>query len=209
VSLDFDTTGGTNFNGNNAIANIGNGNAVQTFDFTFTVPAITCTGPAGCTMQVSSSSGWFGCSTVKINNGPPDPNAPKPKKNCVKVQELIFCSQFNGEFVDVENGYTALQQDKQASDTYPTRYNGNVFSNGNSTECGAAYKEYLCRQALPHCGDEGACQSLCNNAIGTCQITDSHRGLYDCAKGPEDCDAAGIVQVGLLLIAFIVAFLTL
>lgn len=139
-----------------------------------------------------------------------------------------------------------------------TILNTNVFANGADPACADAYKQYLCDQTFPECGETGthlsyaislhlpcslvlfplvilfiflflflfcfdplnfflpsvfstlplcftlaACNDVCSKAMTACQVTESHKALYDCTTAP-DCVNAGaslIASVALLVAA--------
>jgi len=189
VTMTFDPTGQQNFVGApvTLIQNIGAPNAVAFFNLTSVIPSTTCTGPNSmCTVQFKTSSNWFSCTSVQLVAVNPPPVNTNP--TCEVATGLAFCSELNGQFVSVPHGQTPATVDSEVSATYPANlYNPNVFTNGNSSACAAAYKTFLCHNSLPYCGTAAACQTLCYNAINTCKVTPAELGLYPCASGPISC----------------------
>jgi len=206
VSVKWDLAGGSNFQGNATV--LGSANAVGNYNFALLVPNVVATGPKGLiTMQVFSSSGWFSCSSVQIL-GSNLPLPPPPAPICVVPIDLAFCLSRNHVNVQIPGGYTANAVDKSITDSYTTTlHNTNVFSNGNSSACATAYKNYLCQTGLPNCGQTYACKSLCQNALNLCGIQPAHITLYDCTQGPDDCNASSFLSFSLALLVF--AFVTL
>jgi len=191
VSVNFDTAGGQTFVAGNAVQ-IGNAPAIAFYNFTFTVPALTC--PNGlCTAQFASSSAWFSCTSVQLTTVVPPPINTSPV--CAQVNNLNYCSQLNGQAVLVPYGQTAASTDANAASTFTsTLYNPNVFTTPNATGCAAAYQNFLCHNGLPYCGGAAfACQTVCNTALQLCGISASHIGLYNCAAGPLGCCQNGTV----------------
>jgi len=195
VSAIIDPTGGTTFTG--TPISLGTASVVGPATFTFTVPDTTCTGTSSdptkgpiCTVQIKSDSGWVACATVRVSGTfvPPPPKG----VNCQVVEGLQYCTEQNGVNVEVAPGSVPANTDATVRETFlTTLYNPNVFSAPNTTRCATAYKNYLCKNAFPYCGQEAACQPACYDAIGICKITDSHRGLYDCTQGVVKCDDPG------------------
>jgi len=207
VNLYFDTAGTTTFTG--AAIPLGAPSSVGTYQYTFTVPNVVCTGQPGglCTAQVNSSSGWFACSTVKIlaANTPP---VPPPPPVCTTPTELVFCLQRNRHNVQIPAGQKPNAVDKAISSTYAQNvHNVNVFANGNDTACQDAYKDYLCHAGLPACGATTACKPLCRDAMQICGIQPSHADLYKCDQGPEDCSLGISFGVSLALVLLMLTFL--
>jgi len=189
VTMTFDPTGQMNFVGAPAalIQNIGAPAAVAFFNLSAVIPSTTCTGPNNmCSVQFATSSDWFSCTSVQLvaNNPPPVNTNP----TCEKATGLTFCSELNNQFVSVPHGQTPATVDSEVAATYPANlYNPNVFTNGNSSACAAAYKTFLCHNSLPYCSTSAACQTLCYNAINTCKVTAAELNLYPCASAPVSC----------------------
>jgi len=187
VALAFDVNGAQTFNAANAIQ-LGNAPLVGFYNFTFTVPQLTCAGPNGlCTAQFASSSAWFSCTSVQLTAVPPPPINTNP--TCQLVNGLTYCTQLNGQYALIPYGQTAVATDQNLVPVLAaTLYNPNVFTTPNATGCNAAYQNFLCHNAMPYCGGiAAACQTVCNNALQLCGISASHIGLYNCAAGPASC----------------------
>ncbi|KAI8804215.1 hypothetical protein BJ742DRAFT_742200 [Cladochytrium replicatum] len=184
--------------------------AVGTYLYTLNVPrGLNCTGGGDgnnfCTLMAASSSNWFSCTYIQIfATAPPVPDAP-PTPSCIKTNTaqagsfLTFCNFMNGQYVEVQPGFTASAVDQATSDTFKSySANPNVFFNGNdTTNCQPRLKKALCELALPPCtkaslsGDADAtskvrtdsvlCQETCNSTMAACGITVSHAALYNCS----------------------------
>jgi len=193
VNATFDPTGTQTFaTSGPLVQTIGTTSALGYYNFTLTVPTgVTCTGAGGlCMLQVKSISDWYSCATVQLSTIPVTTAAP-PGPTCQMVNGLSFCSQLNGQYVLIPAGTTPTNLDAETASTYSLNYNNpNVFNN-NSTACATAYKNFLCHNDFPYCGTTGACQSLCQTAITTCNVTKAEAGLYDCALGPVSCAYPG------------------
>jgi len=189
VTVTFDPTGQMNFVGapQSLISTIGTAPMVGTFNFSLTIPSVTCTGPDNmCSVQFMSSSAWFSCTSVQLVTTPPPPVITTP--TCEIATGMKFCTQLNNQFVLVPHGQTAAGVDSEVSSTYSANViNPNVFTFGNSSACGPAYKNFLCSQTLPYCGTQGACQAICNYALQTCGLTQKEADLYNCGLGPISC----------------------
>jgi len=210
VFLAIDPAGGETFPANKT--DLGSAPSVQAqpYSFPYTVPNIQCTGLGAnlCTIQVSSSSNWFGCSTVRILQ-PGQTPPPPAENNCVVPNSLIYCTFRNHLSVSLPPGQTYLAMDHGAQLTYSATINNqNVFSTGNSSACQKSYKNYLCLSALPNCGDKEACKSACTDMVAQCGLTAAHQSLYDCTTGPNSCTglASAIrVSFAVLFVAVVAA----
>jgi len=99
---------------------------------------------------------------------------------------LTFCTIVNGNNVTVTTGQTPDQIDKIAESTFTeTLNNPLVFGSANTTGCPEAFKQFMCSTFFTLCGADSACQPNCRDAIDTCGLQDSHKGLFNCKQGSE------------------------
>ncbi len=141
---------------------------------------------AACSMQVKSSTSWFSCSTVQVVAPAPGPAPALPPASsaaCSNAGNLTFCSQI--KFKSIVSNSTALA----AATELAVRATFNEISATGSSvfttqtpQCLAVYSQYLCRNALPFCGEVVPCTSaLCYGVVAACGLNESHAGLFPCA----------------------------
>lgn len=212
----IDPAGGTNFGTTAAWTGAKDtNNGLITYDFVFTVPAVTCTGPNGlCTLQVISNTGnWVSCAYVNITTCKDCPLPTEGPPQCKKVGNLNFCNQRSGSSVYIAASADASIIDAQALEAFNRNLaNPNVFSIGNkSLTCKEDYKNFLCSDLLPTCPGTGqayssgsACRGQCKATMKSCGITELHQNLYDC----EDyhlCEGESSLSAPLSSLSFVVA----
>jgi hypothetical protein len=180
--------------------------AVQAYDFSFTLPAnLTCN---RCTIQAKSTSNWYSCASVDIvAPGTPIPEVPQ---TCTVYYGYRFCNARSGLNVVVDQGETQQQVfERDAGSVYNTHFaylnNTNVMANGNDARCVTALKNYLCADAFPVCGTKGSCKTFCDSVIQYCGVQESHLGLFPCAELQDRCSASSIPIAVTLLVAVLLA----
>lgn len=194
VTVQIDTTGGTNFATPVVVTAVGpTPTTVGTFNFAITVPSVTCTGTGGfCTLRIFSTSNWFSCSSILITDT--GGNVPLPS-TCVVPTTNSFCQMVRSKQVLLPGGQTKPDPyDVTLQQTFnSTLYNPLVFSTPNAPGCYDAFKYFFCGMNFPLCSKQPAgCQSYCLQAMSKCGVTETHKGLYNCTQYTNtDFDATG------------------
>lgn len=189
----IDPKGGTDFTVQAWTGTIPHGTTVgQTYEIGFTLPpSLTQCDPV-CTFQVRSNvNNWVSCTFINITNCADCPPPPPAPAQCKDAGDLSFCTMRNDKNVLIPADFTPTQQDQNARLAYNTYIvNPNVFRN-NGTNCRDKFKELLCSINLPPCPGSGqtqsnyaACHATCETAMEACEVTDSHKLLYDCDALP-------------------------
>jgi hypothetical protein len=155
-------------------------NAVRTFNMSFVVPNINCT---RCTIQAFSTTNWFSCSTVTIENNPPPAPAPV-SDTCVTPTSLSFCSNVVGKKVLLPSGVKDIQtHDNSTRASFEANLaNPLVFKTPNNTGCRDAYKKLICGLSYQDCDRKlkPGCNQACVATMSLCGLDESHFSLYNC-----------------------------
>lgn len=172
-----------------------------------------CTGTNGlCTIQLRSTSNWFACTSVKINNTGVSTAATTvgttkgPPTACVTATNLNICSSLNGRQIITPPGtygdaatLRAIDQSVNATRSLNLN-NPNVFNTSGAPGCFEAYTRFLCSLSFPLCNTQKigivptTCNTACLNSNFYCNLTVAHQFLYYCSNALYsrlDQDSAG------------------
>jgi len=190
-------------------------NGLIFYNKTFTVPAtLTCTSASGLCLfrMVSNQNNWNSCTYVNITNCqncPPPPPAPPV---CKTAGALKFCYEKANDGVYVDANADPSELDLSVKQVFWQNVNKTtVFADGTSQACHDDYRAFLCASDLPPCPGSGqtvgvgsACQSMCQKAMASCQLTEAHTALYDCnslPKCPDQTSSASSLALPLAVAA--------
>jgi len=235
VTVSVASNYGTNFNvvgiaefvsgppgANNQIAALGD------YVLSITPPSnLLCSGGVTgnlCSVQFSTASGWYSCTTVTSANAVEYPhiNNTISPETCVAGhgdQNMFFCAGsfaidqpvYVGDSPNIQTPYGFTQTDESLNATFYQNMNSVlVFTNSKTstgawnTNCATAYRRYLCAQYFPLCSSNqksgiSACKSICYAAADTCGLTSSHQNLFNCetnANFPSTNTATTFDSVG-------------
>jgi len=215
----LDPLGGTDFNVQ-LLYNISVPNLGANF-FNISVPNVPCTGYNNtCSLQVNSTDGWNECSSISIVQPCTDctPENP-PGPSCVTAVGLNYCSQYNNTKISLGAGFNYQNLDLMVNWTIVEYSAMPIFSHGETPQCQALFKKYLCATVFPTCkGESQTCEEDCNDFKTQCGMEASHEALYDCSalkkcptshkKEYEEISAGvGILIVVVIVIAFVFNFI--
>jgi hypothetical protein len=164
---------------------------VKTYAIVIHIPSsLTC---AACSMQIKSTTSWFSCATVQVLAAPAPAPGPAPtpapavpsaaSTACSDAGNLGFCSQLKFKSVVANSTALAAATEAAVRATFDEiGATGVAVFTTQTPQCLALYSQYLCRNALPFCGEAVPCTAaLCYGVAGACGLNASHAGLFPCA----------------------------
>jgi len=193
-------------------------NGLSKYSYTFTVPADLRCDPI-CLFRVYTETGWNSCTYVNVTcSGCPAPAPPPPKKvDANTAGGLDFCvGEVDDTLVYVPQDTSVATLDSNAEGAYQKNYmNPKVFLS-NSSQCGATYKQFVCRDNLvPVAGSDDTissmanCDKTCDNLNTVCELNSLHAALYDCKTYPKCLGESGASVLAVSVSMAVAAFLAL
>ncbi|KAN0030909.1 hypothetical protein ACTA71_009556 [Dictyostelium dimigraforme] len=182
---------------------------VGTFSYTVTVPTgTTCTGANGiCTLQVSSSSNWFSCSSIALNSSACN-TAPKEtalvEYTVTANSQVKFCDQVVNKVVLLPAGTDLKEYDNKTQGVFKNNMANPLVIGSNTAECGDLYEKVLCDVSFPIApGSDGKAvyqvtRKQCDDFIEKCDVV-SHADLYPCSIYGDSSSSSIVIPILLII----------
>ncbi|KAK5584194.1 hypothetical protein RB653_005802 [Dictyostelium firmibasis] len=191
----------------------GDPKAVGTYYMDVVVPTgTTCNGT--CVLQAyTQSSGWYSCSTIKLDTSACDstPKETSLVEFTVKTDSNVkFCDQVLNKVVLLPAGTILQEYDLKTQGVFKNNMANPLVIGTNTSECGNLYEKVLCDVSFPLApGSDGkpvyqVTYQQCQNFIKTCDVV-SHVELYPCGVYDSENEGSKLIVVPTLLLISILS----